>query len=342
MTTRDGRWAVVAAYPARIRRKHGAELVDTLMEMAGPGRRPTRGEKVLLVIDGLRERFRPPVRRPLALVAAILALLVGGALGAACGSWLGTFGYSALPDGDALAKRVLSSTAGGSTSDFYLNAGEGLPAGTDVRAAVESARQKLAAEGWRPGPVKTGDGSDGVLANVHFAAETRDAHLDVYAYPDADGAPYIDIAGWPQRPPAYLPLTIIGAVLGLLAGWLAGVALAHRIRAARRPVMSRLLSALGLILVIPSAAGFVASLVRYLTIADPLGTGELVHTHGFAFGPTIDLLRAIDMGEGRLLTPSDFQQLPIWGFGLIAIAAIAARRTREDHEAVAAASADGR
>jgi hypothetical protein len=335
MSTHDGRWAVVAAYPARIRRKHGTELIDTLMDMAGPDGRPTRAEMGLLVLDGLRERLRPPVRRPLALVAAILALLVGGALGAAAGSWLGTFGYHALPDGDALAKRVLSSTASGSTSDFYLQAGGGLAPGTDVRAAAESARQKLAAEGWRTGPLESGDGSDGVLANVHFAAESTDARLDVYAYPDAGGEPYLTIAGWPQRPAAYLPLTIVGAVLGLIAGWLTGVALAHRIRAATRPIIGTLLSAVGFILVVPSAAGFVASLARYLTIADPLGTGELVHAHGFTFGPTLDLLRAVELGENWPLTPSDFQQLPIWGLGLIVVAAIIARRTREDHEAVA-------
>lgn len=336
MSTRDGHRAVLAAYPARIRRKHGAELIDTLMEMAGPGRRPTRVQKGLFLLDGLRERFRPPVRRrPLALVAAVLALLIGGALGAAAGSWLGTFGYAALPDGDALGKRVLSSTANGTNSDYYFHAGGGLTAGTDVRAAIESARQKLAAEGWRTGPIKAGDGTDGVLANVHFAAETADTRLDVYAYPYAGDEPYIDITGWPQRPAGYLPLTIVGAMLGLVAGWLTGVALAHRIQAASRPIISRLLTAVGFILVIPSAAGFVASLVRYLTVVDPLGTGELVHAHGFAFGPTADLLRAMDTGTGGLFTPVDFQQLPIWGFGLIAIAAIAARRAREDHEAVA-------
>ncbi len=335
MSAREGRRAGVAAYPARIRRKHGAELIDTLLEMAGPGRRPTRADQGRFVLDGLRARFRPPVRRPLALVAAILALLVGGALGAAAGSWLGTLGYGAVPDGDALAKQVLSSTATGSTSGHYFQAEEGLTAGTDVRAVIASARRKLAAEGWQVGPITTGDGSDGVLANVHFAAETADVRLDLYAYPDADGVPYIDISGWPQRPATYLPLTIAGVLLGLVAGWLTGVALAHRIQAANRPIISTLLTAAGFSLVIPSAAGFVASLARYLTIADPLGTGELVHSNGFAFGPTIDLLRAMNIGEGWLLTPSDFQQLPIWGFGLIAVAAIAARRTREDHEAVA-------
>jgi hypothetical protein len=335
MSRRDGRWAVAAAYPARIRRKHGAELIDTLVEMAGHGGRPTRADRSLLMLDGLRERFRLPVRRPLALVAAVLALLVGGALGAAAGSWLGTFGYHTLPDGEALAKRVLSSTASGSTSDFYLEAGGVVTAGTDIRAAAESARRKLATEGWRAGPIEAGDGSDGVLVNVHFAAETTGARLDVYAYPDAGSAPYIDITGWPQRPAAYLPLTIAGAMLGLIAGWLTAVALAHRIRAATRPIIGTLLCAAGFIFVIPSAVGFVASLARYLTIADPLGAGELVHAHGFAFGPTVDLLRAMDLGAGWPLTPSDFQQLPIWGFGLIAIAAITCRRAREDHEAVA-------
>ncbi|GIM94757.1 hypothetical protein [Paractinoplanes toevensis] len=322
--------ALLAAYPARLRRKHGAELLETMAEMAGPGGRATRAEKRQLVLDGVRERFRPPTRRPLAVAAAVLALLIGGAFGAAAGSWAGTWGYAELPD----VSSALTQPGVMSATDHYLYADGTIPAGTDVQTEVELTSHRLAAEGWTTGPITAGDGTDGVLKNVHFAAENADVRLDVYAYPDAGGAPAISIAGWPRRPASYVPLTVAGALLGLLAGWLIGVALSHRIQAARRPRLSALLTATGLILVIPSAVGFLASLVRYLTIADPLGTGELVHAHGFAFGPTIDLLRALDLGEGWYLTPSDLQQLPLYGFALIAIAAILARPTRE-HRAVA-------
>lgn len=329
-------WTVLAAYPARIRRKHGAELIDTMVEMAGPGGRPTAAAKRMLMLDGLRERFRPPVRRPFALVAAILALLVGGALGAAAGSWLGTTGYTALPDGAALAQRVLSGPVDVSAGDRYLHISAAIPDGTDAATAAESARRELAAEGWRTGPLTTGDGSDGVLANVHFTAENDDTQLSVYAYPNAGDVAFLSLAGWPQRPTAYVPLTIAGALLGLLAGWLSGVALGHRIQAAGRPMIGALLAGLGFALVIPSAIGFVVSLARYLTISEPLGTGELLHADGFAFGPTRDMFHAYDLGEGWILTPGDFSLLPLWGFALIIIAAIVSRPAqRTDHQAVA-------
>jgi hypothetical protein len=332
MSGYDGYGALLAAYPARLRRKHGAELIETMLEMSGPGGRPSRAERGRLVLDGLRERFRPPARRPLALVAAVLALLIGGALGAAAGSWLGTFGYAALPGAEALAQRVLPQPDAPiwGNSDNYLFAEGRIPQGMDVRQAAELARQRLAADGWTTGSIMSGDGSDGILVNLHFTARSGGAELDVYAYPDANGAQSVQIAGWPRRPAAYVPLTIAGTLLGLIAGWLAGVALAHRIQGARRPRRSAVLTTAGLVLVIPSAVGFVASLLRYLTATGSPGMSELVHAHGFAFGPTIELLRRLDMGEGSsLLTPSDYQQLPIWGFALIVVAALLARPDKE-------------
>ncbi|GAA1639908.1 hypothetical protein [Actinoplanes couchii] len=329
-------WTVLAAYPARIRRKHGAELIDTLLEMAGPTGRPTAEAKRMLMIDGLRERFRPPVRRPFALVAAILTLLIGGAFGAAAGSWLGALTYATLPEAIPLAQQVLPGEVTGSTYGHNLSAGSTVPAGTDTAAAAESARQKLAAEGWRTGPLLTGTAAGGVLDNTHFSAESEGVHLTVYAYPDANGVPYLSLAGWPQRTAAYVPLTVAGALLGLVAGWLTGVALTHRIREAGRPLPGAVLTAAGLALTIPSALGFVTSLVRYLTVTDPLGNGEVLHGDGFAFGPTIDTLRALDLGEGWLLSPGDLQQLWIFGFGLLAIAAIVARPSRHaDREVMA-------
>jgi hypothetical protein len=318
---------LLAAYPARLRRKHGAELIETLMEMAGSGR-PARAEKGWLVLDGLRERFRPPTRRPLALVAAVLALLIGGALGAAAGSWLGTFGYAAVPDAGTLGRQILSPAdvdpvMGNSDNTLFISGA--FPAGADARQAAQQVSDKLAAAGWQTGPLITGDGSDGVLANVHLTAQNATVQLDVYAYPDANGTQLLSINGWPKRPAVYLPLTIAGALLGLAAGWLTGVALAHRIQAARRPLRSAVLTTLGLILALPSAVGFVTSLLRYLTATDPLRMSEMVHAHGFVFGPTIELIRALGMFEGSFLTPGDLGQLWIWGFALIAVAAILAR-----------------
>ncbi|PRY23974.1 hypothetical protein [Pseudosporangium ferrugineum] len=327
MSAHGGHRTLLAAYPARLRRKHGGELVATLMEATGG--RPTRSERGWLVLDGLRERFRPPARRPLAVVAAVLAMLVGGALGAALGSWAGTAGYPALPDAAALSQRILPGLEQSGSSDRYLFASAPVAAGTGIEQAAQRIHQKLAADGWRTGPVTAGDASPG-LTDVHFAAENAETRLDVYVYRYADGTEGIQLAGWPQRPASYLPLTIAGTLLGLAAGWLAGVALAHRIRAARRPRRSTVLATVGLVAVLPSAAGFVASLVRYLTVADPVGTGELVHSRGFAFAPTVDLMRALDLGEGWFLSPSDLEQLPIWGFALIAVAAIIARPRRGD------------
>ncbi|GID31613.1 hypothetical protein [Paractinoplanes brasiliensis] len=337
---------LLAAYPARLRRKHGDELIATLAEMSGPGGGPSRAEQVRLVLDGLRERFRPPVRRPLALAAAVLALLVGGALGAAAGSWVGTFGYADLPAAVPVGERLTPVNADGSYlwAEGRFPAGAGVQAesgvqpesGTQARpaalaaalAAVEQTHRAMAAAGWRPGPIAP---REGVLTNVHFTAERDGVRLDVYAYPTLGT---ISVAGWPTRPATYVPLTIAGLLAGLVAGWLAGVAVAHRIQAARRPVRSGVLAVTGLVLVLPSAVGFVAALVNYLTVTDPLGTGGLLHAGGFAFGPTADLWRAYDMGEGWVLTPSDLQLLPLFGFALIAVGAILARPRRE-REAVA-------
>lgn len=334
---------LLLAYPARLRRKYGTELLGTLAEMSGPGEGPTQADKWRLVLDGVRERFRPPTRRPFALVAAVLALLIGGALGAAAGSWLGTLGYAELPDAGVLAQRVLPKTDAApisGNSDTYFFASGAFPAGADARQAAEQTRAKLAAEGWQTGPLRTGDGSDGILANVHFTAETADAQLDVYAYPDAGGVPSLAISGWPKRPGLYVPLTIAGTLLGLAAGWLMGVALAHRIRAARRPRRSAILATLGLVLAVPSAAGFVASLLRYLTATDSPRIGELVHDGGFAFGPTTHLMRALDLRDGAILSVGNLGQLWIWGFALIAVAAILARPNRDAVPVLAGESVD--
>ena len=90
------------SYPAHYRRRHGAEILTTLMESAEPERRlPAPADAVDLLRGGLRQRLRLPAGRPLVLLAAMFAVVVFGAFGAAAGSWLGERTLSPLPSADA-------------------------------------------------------------------------------------------------------------------------------------------------------------------------------------------------------------------------------------------------
>jgi hypothetical protein len=326
MSTHSGHEPLLVAYPARLRRKHGAELIETMHEMAGAQGAPTRGDKWRLVLDGLRERLRPPARRPYALVAVALALIVG-ALGAAGGSWLGTSVHAAMPDATSLAQQAFPTTQGltaGNANDYLWTAVD-LPAGTDRRQAADGSRQKLAAAGWEVSPIR----SSSLVPSDYFTA-VKD-HVQIQVEVDADGTAdggTEGITGFPQRQASFTALTLAGTLLGLLAGWLAGVALAHRIRASRRPRTSALLTTAGLALVIPSAVAFVASLVRYLATDDLIGDHASVHTEGFAFGPTIDLLGAVYQGTGWTLTAETFRPLLLGGFALVAVATVLAQPRR--------------
>jgi hypothetical protein len=336
---------LLSAYPARLRRTYGPELIATLTEMAGPDGRPARSDRVRLVLDGLGERFRPPARRPFGRVVAVLALLIGGALGAAVGSWLGTLAYPALPDAQSFAQRILPAGEGigASNASHYLSAGQTLRDGTDVGQAVEGSRQKLVAEGWQTTPVWFG----GIVSGYGFTATKDGVRLDVGSASDpAQGALSIGFTGRPERPAGYLPLTVAGTLLGLAAGWLIGVALAHRIRASRRPLTKAVLTVTGLVLAIPSAAGFIASLVSYLISDQPTPTGgALVHEQGFAFGPTTETLLSLRLPvltlesfEGIQRLTGGLQQLWIWGLAVVAVAAVLARRSNKGEKLDAAAT----
>jgi hypothetical protein len=113
--------------------------------------------------------------------------------------------------------------------------------------------------------------------------------------------------------------------------YLSVVALAHRIRASRRPSTNAVLAGTGLVLAIPSAAGFVASLLSYLTSGQPTPTGgALLHEQGFAFGPTTETLLSLhlpDLSFDGQQVAAGLQQLWIWGFALVAVAAVLARRS---------------
>jgi hypothetical protein len=83
------------------------------------------------------------------------------------------------------------------------------------------------------------------------------------------------------------------------------------------------------VLAIPSAAGIIASLLSYLTSDRPTPTGgALPHEQGSAFGPTAETMLALHLPfESPPQLAEGLQQLWIWGFALVAVAAVLARRS---------------
>jgi len=258
---------LLLAYPGHYRRRHGTEMVTTMLEMAEPGRsRPSAGEAWHLIASGVRRRFRLPAGHPFGWAAAVLVTLVLGVFGAAAGSWLGQRTFAGLPpraDGLKLLNAAVTDPGGAfihpvswsgradslGFSVFPKAPRRGTPAWT-----VEEARAGLTAAGWtvtdftihpRPNSVTcvTDErfGPDGESCSF----QSRDASLtaerdglilsgtatDYHADESGDafdgGVNGVLFAG---RSGAYLPLIVAGGLLGALAGWLLTAALAYRIR----------------------------------------------------------------------------------------------------------------
>ncbi|WP_036373962.1 hypothetical protein [Micromonospora sp. ATCC 39149] len=268
---------LLLAYPGDYRRRHATEMLTTLMESAEPGReRPRPADVTDLVLGGLRQRFRVPGHRSLALAAAVLATLTFGAFGAAAGSWAGERTFAALPTGDA-AKTLMSRIAdgpvepdaspmGGGPGAPILGASTGLISTPGWR--FDQASDRLAAEGWTitrftsraPGDV--GCAGD-LLAVRHKVVLVADECVS------ESGETLVKAAFFAQRSDAYLPLTAGGAVLGMLAGWLLSAAIAYRMRylSVLRRAAGSLLVAVGLAsAALPVAAllGNAVQLLRHL------------------------------------------------------------------------------
>ena len=74
------------AYPREYRRRRGAEIADTYIEMAAEGQRWPRGrDAVSLLRHGLRARLGRP-RSRVVVPLTIMAMLVGGLSAAAAGA----------------------------------------------------------------------------------------------------------------------------------------------------------------------------------------------------------------------------------------------------------------
>jgi hypothetical protein len=336
MNTIDSSSLLLAAYPARLRRRHGAELITTMAEVAGPAG-PTRADRWHLALDGLRERFRLPPGRLLAVLAAVLALLAGGAIGAAAGSWAGMWTYPKVPAPVPVASQAIGSDA---TLDAHPIRQERLwsstlgrlSPGVDATEAAGRARDRLTAAGWKTTPIDVSGGTDGFhYRRAAFDAKKSGVRLEVTAYYSDDRL--VEFDSWSLRPPTYVPFVIGGLVLGLLAGWLAAAALTYRIAGARRRRTSAVTAGAGLALLLLPTVSIYIYLIQYLPNRESYGLNEFVH-RALASGPIRSLTDSPNIGPIGLDSPWLNKALVIAGLVAVAAAAIIARPGRGSQEPV--------
>ena len=195
---------LLLAYPGAYRRRHGTEMVTTLLEMAGPARRPAVRDAWHLVVSGIRQRFRLPAR-PLALPAAALAAVTLGVFGAAAGSWAGEQTFAGLPS-ETVARHLLATVVddpvelgppwaaaqrvgdptGADRVHLRVSPGAQAP-GPEPTWTVEQTRDRLTAAGWTireftVGPLER-EPLPAILADD---PEHRFAHLRRVAYLTAE------------------------------------------------------------------------------------------------------------------------------------------------------------
>jgi hypothetical protein len=270
-------------YPGRYRRAHGSEIVTTLLEMADDGqRRPSAAEAWHLVLGGVRQRFRLPAGRPLAVVAAVLVALIAAGFGAAAGSWAAERTYTELP-GDA-AVRALTMRAAGGGDQFSSNRSSSpwftdtvLGVADNPRWDATTAQQRLAADGWHIGATRDLGAAGPGSAEVHGTAfdATRDGLLmQVSGYVSADHGT-VGIMLWPADTGALKPLMFAGLVLGLVVGWMVAAAGAYRLRSspAGRRRIAAALSGLAVVALAVPAFAFHVNVMRVLR-----ASGWLVNT----------------------------------------------------------------
>lgn len=233
---------LLLVYPGDYRRRHGLEILTTLMETADPDRRrPHRAEVADLLLGGLRQRFRIPSGRPAVLLAAVLATLAFGAFGAAAGSWLGERTFTGLPSTaqvDRLSDVISGAPAGApaklpagpvlsSSTAEMVGGGTGLI--TTPGWTVEKAQARLAEQGWAPRSRKPARGTEFGCSGEFAAARDNGLVLLADECHGEEGTS-VKTTIFAERSGAYLPLTVAGAALGALIGWLLIAGVAYRMR----------------------------------------------------------------------------------------------------------------
>lgn len=254
------------AYPRAYRNHRGAEIVTTLLEMAESGRaRPTRRQAWHLIVCGLQERFRLPARRPLAWLGALLAAVILGAFGAAGATWLGWQTAASVPSDHEL--RALNAAMSGMPAPAAVYHNVSAMKGPGSTAASEGisnydadrVRSALTSAGWQITSLQERDGAIGVMTGtdadsdtglpgvrvptrfIDYTATRGGLKLSGGGFVTTGGAD-LGLAGqanyatdvWPREPAAVRPLTVVGLIVGALAGWLVAAAFAQRLRGGRR------------------------------------------------------------------------------------------------------------
>jgi len=303
---------LLLAYPGRYRRRHGTEIVTTLLEMAGPDQhRPDRDEAWHLLASGLRQRFRLPAGRPVAWVAAVLIALIAGAFGAAAGSWAGELTFADLPAEATVARQA----AGEIDTDQLAVLHDASPWSADMIFAdsrlgpgwnPEHTEQRLSAAGWTVTPgaplsghavtvdPATGAPVDVPVRGTELRAESHGVLLQVRGYVTAQTSS-VSVTGWAARTPAYLPLVVLGTLLGLVAGWLLAAAGAYRLVRARRPWLAATVSATAILALVLPAVALYGNLMRVFRRLGDFGPAHTVHSAFspgpyYPFGPTWQVL----------------------------------------------------
>ena len=178
------------------------------------------------------------------IAVAVLSALVLGALGAAVGSALGWATAPALPR-DAELGRIAGVAVDGTTRGdvqrhsqvFGLRPEAIVAAAAPADLSADAARSRLAADGWRVGPVTvtpgmgTKDTGETYRVEAHTFVATRDGiELLVFISPTPGWPPSAMVMVQQAEPWPALPLTLAGLVAGLLAGWLLAARLGYRVR----------------------------------------------------------------------------------------------------------------
>jgi hypothetical protein len=247
---------LLLAYPRSYRRRHGEEILTTLMEAADGGRRrPSTAEARDLVTGGLRQRLRLPVGR-LMLLAAVLTALIAGGLGAGLGSLAGWHTAAGLPDAAAMRALAAPAIADDQHVEVFRQDNPFNQRSADAVAdpyvdgwTPQSVATRLTAAGWQVDPLRTDRttgahftaGNDGSLEAVPLdrtrLIAVRDGLLVEVRGETLRGGPadligksIVGVTVSPARPAAAVPLTVAGTVLGLLAGWLLAARWGYRLR----------------------------------------------------------------------------------------------------------------
>ena len=235
---------LLRVYPRSYRRRHGTEILTTHMDAAAPGRdRPTGREVRNLLAGGLRQWFRLPVGRTMVAVA-VLSALVLGALGSAVGSALGWATAPAAPTDAALGTVAAAAVGGPARWDvqrdsqvFGLRTRALVSLAVPADWTVDAARSRLAAEGWRVGPIETrvttvyyGDGTTLPADSLRFVAERDGTEILVSGTMERRYSPHGMVMAQATEPWPVLPLTLAGLIAGLLTGWLLAARVGYRVR----------------------------------------------------------------------------------------------------------------